>query len=400
MPPARRSPARSIGIPATGARSGSHLPHRGRKATLAPDAPALISFTSGSTGRPKGALISHRALTVAANAYAEVLETTAADSTLVLVPLFHNTGFCDQVAHMLLVGGSIDLLGEFGKATAREALLRRPASYLIAVPGILRLLALSPDADRMFRDCRIACYGGAPMPAAWIDELAARWPALALYNCYGLTEFTSVSHILEPSDLPEHHGSVGCPVPGVEQQIVDAGGRPLPAGTAGQLMLAGPSRMSRYWAAPDRTREVLRGRWLMTGDVGSLTDDGHLQLLGRASEVINRGGEKISPLQVEAAISLDPSVADVAVLGTPHPIFGERVVAFVTLRDAPSSTSRRYARRCTNRSPTTRSRSVSSCSTSSRATPPARSTATSCAAMPKPSWRRCRREHRAAWTAW
>ena len=309
-------------------------PAPGRKATVAADAPALISFTSGSTGRPKGALISHRALTVAANTYAEVLETTAADSTLVLVPLFHNTGFCDQVAHMLLVGGSIDLLGEFGKATAREALLRRPASYLIAVPGILRLLALSPDADRMFRDCRVACYGGAPMPAAWIDELAARWPALALYNCYGLTEFTSVSHILEPSDLPEHHGSVGRPVPGVEQQIVDADGRPLPTGTAGQLMLAGPSRMSRYWAAPDRTREALRGRWLMTGDVGSLTDDGHLQLLGRASEVINRGGEKISPLQVEAAISLDPSVADVAVLGTPHPIFGERVVAFVTLRDS------------------------------------------------------------------
>jgi acyl-CoA synthetase (AMP-forming)/AMP-acid ligase II len=204
----------------------------------------------------------------------------------------------------------------------------------MAVPGILRLLALSPDADRMFRDCRIACYGGSPMPAAWIDELAVRWPALALYNCYGLTEFTSVSHILEPSDLPEHHGSVGCPVPGVEQQIVDAGGRPLPAGTTGQLMLAGPSRMSRDWAASDRTREVLRGRWLMTGDVGSLTDDGHLQLLGRASEVINRGGEKISPLQVETAISLDPSVADVAVLGTPHPIFGERVVAFVTLRDS------------------------------------------------------------------
>ena len=306
----------------------------GRNAPLAADAPALISFTSGSTGRPKGALISHRALTVAANAYARVLGTTEADSTLVLVPLFHNTGFCDQVAHMLLVGGSIDLLPEFGKTMARDALLRRPASYLIAVPGILRLLALSPDADRVFRACRIACYGGSPMPAAWIDELAAAWPALRLYNCYGLTEFTSVSHILEPSDLAEHQGSVGRPVPGVEQQIVDADGRALPAGTAGQLMLAGPSRMSRYWAAPERTREVLRGRWLMTGDVGSLTDDGHLRVLGRASEVINRGGEKISPLQVEAAISLDPNVADVAVLGAPHPIFGERVVAFVSLRDS------------------------------------------------------------------
>ena len=101
--------------------------------------------------------------------------------------------------------------------------------------------------------------------------------------------------------------------------------------------------------------------------------------------MINRGGEKINPLQVEAAISLDPSIADAAVLGTPHPIFGERVVAFVTLRDSAELDEPAVRRRCASGSPTTRSRSGSSCSTNSRATPPARSTATSCAAMPKPS---------------
>ena len=162
-------------------------------------------------------------------------------------PLFHNTGFCDQLAHMLLVGGVCDLLAEFGTSAARAALLRRPASYLIAVPGILRLLAISEDADEIFSRCEIACYGGYPMPQPWLSELASRWPSLRLYNCYGLTEFTSVSHMLEPADIAAHPGSVGRPVAGVEQRIVDATGRELPSGTAGELQLAGPTRMLRYW---------------------------------------------------------------------------------------------------------------------------------------------------------
>ena len=91
--------------------------------------------------------------------------------------------------------------------------------------------------------------------------------------------------------------------------------------------------MKKYWRDRARTSEVIRGRWLVTGDVGSLSEDGFLTLVGRASDVINRGGEKISPLQVEAALSLVAEIAESAVVGAPHPIFGERVVAFVTLRN-------------------------------------------------------------------
>jgi long-chain acyl-CoA synthetase len=301
-------------------------------AAIDPRGPALISFTSGSTGMPKGAVLSHEALAAAANAYASALGTQPEDRTLVLVPLFHNTGFCDQLAHMIVVGGTVDLLPQFGTGAARRALRLRPASFLIAVPGILRLLATSDDAESIFSACRIACYGGSPMPDGWTHELATRWPNLRLYNCYGLTEFTSISHMLAPADLASHPGSVGRPVPGVEQQIIGADG-PLAFGEVGELVLAGPSRMLRYWRAPAQTRAALQGRWLRTGDLGSISADGFLHLVGRASEVINRGGEKISPLQVEAALSLEPSIADAAVLGAPHPIFGESVVAFVSLRN-------------------------------------------------------------------
>jgi long-chain acyl-CoA synthetase len=262
-----------------------------------------------------------------------------------MAPLFHNTGYADQLAAVLMAGGAVDLVPAFGRAAVREALIRRPATYLIAVPGVLRLLTESEDADRMLAACRIAAYGGAPMPAAWIADLAARRPRLRLANVYGLTEYTSLSHTTAPGDDPD---SVGRPVMGAEQLIVGDDGAPVATGAPGHILLAGPSRMTAYWRAPQRTREALRGRWLVTGDVGSVTHDGLLRLMGRASEVINRGGEKVSPAQVEAAMSAEPAVAEAGVVGAPDPVLGERVVAFVTLRRAASldpATTRRRLRR-------------------------------------------------------
>jgi long-chain acyl-CoA synthetase len=296
-----------------------------------PSSFALISFTSGSTGVPKGAVITHAGLVAAASAYAHAMATDETDRTLVMVPLFHNTGFCDQLAHMLLVGGTVDLLPAFGVGAAREALLRRPSSFLMGVPGILRLLATGERGDEIFSACRIACYGGSPMPEAWIEDIASRWPGLRLYNSYGLTEFTSVSHLLDPADLADHAGTVGRPVPGALQRIVDGDGNDLPPGVVGSILLTGPSRMQKYWHDRARTSEVIRGRWLVTGDLGSVSQDGFLTLVGRSSDVINRGGEKVSPLQVEAALSLVAEIAESAVVAAPHPIFGERVVAFVAL---------------------------------------------------------------------
>lgn len=296
-------------------------PRRNVGAPPPPEAPGVISFTSGTTGAPKGATITHGALARAAASYVEVMATEPGETTTVLVPLFHNTGFVDGAAHLLLVGGAVDLVEEFSRLAALDALARRPAGFLIAVPSIVRLLALHERADDAFARCRVLAYGGSSTPPAWRGELTARWPHLRLFDVYGLTEFTSISHVVGPADEPRP-GSIGRPVPGVAQRLVD-----------GELWLAGPTRMVGYWRAEAETEAVLRGEWLRTGDLGEILPDGSVTLQGRAADVINRGGEKIHPAQVEAALADLPAVAEAAVVGAPHPVLGERVVACVTVRN-------------------------------------------------------------------
>lgn len=286
-----------------------------------PDASALIAFTSGTTGTPRGATITHDALARSAGAYVALLGTTPADTTTVLVPLFHNTGYVDGLAHLLLAGGAIDLPGAFSTVPALDALARRPASLLVAVPGIVRLLMLHERAADAFDGCRVLAYGGSTTPPAWRAELEQRWPRARLYDIYGLTEFTSISHALGPDEAAVRPGSVGLPVAGVHQRVV-----------AGELQLAGPMRMTGYWRAPAATAAALEGEWLRTGDLAELDERGFVTLRGRSAEVINRGGEKVHPAQVEAALARVAAVAEAAVVGEPHPIFGERVVACLTLR--------------------------------------------------------------------
>ncbi len=297
-----------------------------------PDAPALVSFTSGTTGSPKGAVISHGALATSATTYAGLLGTDSKTRTLVMVPLFHNTGFVDQLAHMLVVGGSVDLLPEFRLATALDALARRPASFLIGVPSIFRLMMLDARAGTAFERCRILAYGGSPMPPAWIEELHARWPAMRPFNIYGLTEFTSLSHALLPADAVARADTVGTPVEGVRQRIVAENGREAAPGEPGEVWLAGPTRMVCYLDNPEATADALRGEWLRTGDLGAIDRDGFLTLHGRAAEVIVRGGEKIHASQVEGELAAIAAVSEAAVVGIPDDVLQERVAACVVTR--------------------------------------------------------------------
>lgn len=297
-----------------------------------PDAAALLSFTSGTTGQPKGALLTQRALLAASATFHRYFATGSGDSTLVIAPMFHNTGFIDQFGHLLIAGGRTDLLREFHRKEALAAFRATPASFVTAVPSVLRMLMLEEGADDVFGPARIVLFGGSPMPATWSKEMLQRWPHLQLVHGYGLTEFGSACSFLPPERVRSHGESIGYAAPGVELRVVNDDGRDVPRGVTGEVWVAGATRMSEYWRRPDATAEKLSGKWLRTGDLGHFDDEGLLFLDGRRDDVINRGGEKILPSYLESVLCERPDVGTCVVIGIPDAVLQEVPAAAIEER--------------------------------------------------------------------
>jgi acyl-CoA synthetase (AMP-forming)/AMP-acid ligase II len=330
---AAQGPLRSVQpLSAVAAAPSTHDTPAADPDLVAPAAPALISFTSGTTGLPKGAVLSSSALFTGSSVFADYLGTTASDSTLVLVPLFHNTGFVDQLGHMLVCGGRTNLLHKYRTANAIAELIREPVTFVTAVPSIIRLLMVADGADDALAETRTVLFGGSPMPAAWSQELMDRWSQLRLVHGYGLTEFTSACTFL-PHELMLTDGeSVGFPAPDVEVRITDDDGNSVPAGQIGEVWVSGPTRMREYWANPELTALKIREPWLRTGDLGYQDDRGLLWLTGRTDDVINRGGEKVLPAFVESCLAEIPGIAQAAVFGVEDAILQNRIAAALELR--------------------------------------------------------------------
>lgn len=300
------------------------------------EVPALISFTSGTTGIPKGAVITSVAISNLAHAFSTYFHTETRDSTLIVVPIFHNTGFADQLAHMIASGGTTSLLRRYRTSEAAAELIAHPVTFLAAVPSMLRMLMLHDDADAIFDGMRAIMYGGSAMPEAWIQELRRRWPHLQLVHAYGLSEFTSVCTFL-PSDLAATKAeSVGMPLPGVKLRIVDESGYDVTPGGLGEVWVSGPTCMLKYWGEPRLTAEKLAGNWLRTGDIGRIDDDDLLWLHGRADDVINRGGEKIMPVFVESHIARHEMIAAACAFGYSDDILLQRIAVAVQIRPGMS----------------------------------------------------------------
>jgi long-chain acyl-CoA synthetase len=311
---------------------------RGHDSSEAPPMPfatstdtALVSFTSGTTGIPKGATISHGALYEMSRSFSSYFGTGPEDTTLVMVPIFHNTGFVDQLGHMVVSGGATAILPRYKTSLTAIELVDNPVTYLAAVPSMLRMLMLHDAAEQVFSGIRTIMFGGSPMPGAWTDELLRRWPHLELVHAYGLTEFTSVCTFLPPDMVSTKGESVGLPLPGVEVAVM-VNGEEVDDGEFGEIWIAGPTRMTGYWKRPDLTSQKVVGSWLRTGDIGRVDSEGFLWLAGREDDVINRGGEKILPPFVESHISHHQLVAAASVFSYPDEVLQQRVAAAVQLR--------------------------------------------------------------------
>ena len=295
-------------------------------------APALILYTSGSTGRPRGAVLSHAALRAANESWAgPVMRLTPHDVVLAALPLAHSFGLNGALLAPLLAGATVAVSERF----VPEAALRDISRHRVTVfPGVAtmfqRMLDLPDLSETACSTLRLAVSGAAP--CSW--ELADAWrrrSGVRIVRGYGLTElFRPISYLADdPADLPaELNAAIGRPVPGVEVRVVDGDGRGLAAGETGELWIRTPAAMDGYLRAEEETRAVIRDGWFRTGDLGTVSVEGFVSVVGRKKDLILRGGYSVVPGEVEAALLDHPAVAEAAVVGKPDALLGEEIAAF------------------------------------------------------------------------
>ncbi len=294
---------------------------------------AVLLYTSGTTGRPKGAMLSHLNIAHSVMHYAHVMQLGAAERSAVAVPLSHVTGLVAQLYTMLYCGGCVVLMRQFKAADFVRLAAHEKISHAIMVPAMYNLCLLLPDLQAHDLSAwRIGAYGGASMPTASIEGLAARLPGLTLMNAYGATETCSPATIMPPGLTAAHRDSVGLPVPCGDIEVVDEAGNELPRGAVGEIWIAGPMVVAGYWRNEAATASEFRGGYWRSGDIGSIDAEGFVRILDRKKDVINRGGYKIYCAQVENALAEHPQVVEAALVGVPCAVLGERVHAFVCVR--------------------------------------------------------------------
>ncbi len=312
--------------------------HRAAETPPADPDIAVLLFTSGTTGEPKAAILRHRHLTSYVLSTVEFMGAEEGEAALVSVPPYHIAGI-SAVLTNIYGGRRIVHLAAFTPETWVETAAREAITHAMVVPTMLgRILDAMETSGQALPALRALSYGGGRMPPAVIERALRLMPQVNFVNAYGLTETSSTIAVLGPED---HHAaraadpvamrrlaSVGRPLPGLEVEIRGPDGRPVPVGASGEVCVRGDQISGEY------VGKTLVGEdgWFHTRDAGFLDQDGYLFLEGRLDDVIVRGGENISPGEVEDVLRLHAAVADVAVLGVPDDEWGEQVVAVVAPR--------------------------------------------------------------------
>ncbi|WP_445164596.1 class I adenylate-forming enzyme family protein [Mycobacterium sp. Dal123C01] len=295
---------------------------------LGADDVAALFYTSGTTGHPKGVPTTHRAFLTNAENMIRCLgvphDAGEELRTLICVPLFHVTGCNSQLLTALYVGGSSVIMPALDLPTLASLLSVERITFLVSVPAVYSLLLRNkdfPGAD--VSSVRWLAYGGAPIAPSLVHALKEAFPAATLINGYGMTETASLMTVLPDSDVVEHADSVGYAVPAVDLGIVPI----ADDSRVGELVARGANVANRYWDRPEATADTIIDGWMYTGDIVRVDDAGRVHIIDRVKDIIIRGGENVSSVEVEAVLLAAPGVADAAVLAVPDDVMGEKVGA-------------------------------------------------------------------------
>ncbi|HUE86353.1 MAG TPA: AMP-binding protein [Vicinamibacterales bacterium] len=304
-------------------------------ASLTHESIAALQYTGGTTGVSKGAVLTHRNLLANIVASLEAWKpslTYGREVMLTALPLYHIFAFTANLMIFFAVGGRNILIPSPRPFTnLKLAMEREPITWFTGINTLFVALMNEPwfqaKKDWMLKG---TVAGG----MALVPAVGERWQQMTntpVYQGYGLTETSPVVTL-----VPFHRNkmsSIGVPVPGTDVRLVDDSGADVPAGQPGELIVRGPQVMQSYWQRPDETAEVIRDGWLYTGDIATMDEDGYFQIVDRKKDMILVSGFNVYPNEVEAVLAEHAGVAEVCVLGTPDPLCGEAVVAFVVRKD-------------------------------------------------------------------
>jgi fatty-acyl-CoA synthase len=315
------------------------------------DDPINIQYTSGTTGFPKGATLSHHNILNNGYFVAELQNITSQDKICIPVPLYHCFGMVMGNLGCVTHGAAMVYPAEgFEPQATMEAVQEERCTSLYGVPTMFIAELAHPDfAKYDFSSLRTGVMAGSPCPVEVMKRVNTEMHMPEVEICYGMTETSPVStqtRIDSPFD--KRVGTVGLVGPHLEIKIIDpASGQVVPVNQPGELCTRGYSVMLGYWNNPEATATAIdNARWMHTGDLATLDDDGYINIVGRIKDMIIRGGENVYPREVEEFLYTHPKVRDVQVIGVPDPKYGEEIMAWVQLKDGESATTEEIREFC------------------------------------------------------
>lgn len=303
------------------------------KSRCHPEDTYCLLYTSGTTGKPKGVMLPHRM--IAWNAYntAVCWELRADDIAPIFTPLYHAGGLAVFFTPLFLAGGTIVLHQGFDATEIWRTIEKEKCTVIFAVPTIFKMLMEAPEFERIDLSCVRWCIsGGAPLPHYLIEAYQKR--GVVFKQGYGLTEVGVNCFSMTVEESARKVGSIGKPMLFTEAKLVDEQGREISSGEVGELLLRGPHVCKGYWNNPRATAEALDSEgWFHTSDLARRDEEGFFYIAGRKKDMIISGGANVYPAEIEGELLLHPAIQDAAVVGVPHPTWGEVGIAFIVAQE-------------------------------------------------------------------
>ncbi|MBI2908746.1 MAG: long-chain-fatty-acid--CoA ligase [Chloroflexi bacterium] len=311
---------------------------------IADEDTTILMYTAGTTGFPKGVMLSHNSFSIYVMDNVTPADPDIEEKNILTVPLYHVAGIQAMMA-AIYGGRTLIMERQFDPREWMELVEKEKVNRAMMVPTMLKQLMDNPEFSKHdLSSLKVITYGAAPMPLEVIKKALDIFPNTRFINAFGQTETASTITMLSPEDhvitgTPEEKerklkrlSSIGKPMADVEMRVVNEDGVEVAPNEVGEIVARGPRAMSGYWKDPDKTAKTIKDGWIYTGDMGYKDDEGYFFLAGRATDMIIRAGENISPEEVEAVIQSHPKVDDVAVIGIPDLDWGEKVMAVVVPR--------------------------------------------------------------------